>query len=233
MPTPPNFLLVNKPAAWTSFDVVGYIRNDIKKAHPKLKNVKVGHAGTLDPFATGLLIVGIGREATKRLDEFKNLPKTYEAAIRLGATSTTGDPTGDITEKTASQQPNQATVQTVLQSFVGKQLQTPPMHSAKLVGGVRLYKLARQGKEVERKPSEIEILDIKLAEYSYPKLTITVTCSAGTYIRTLAEDIGTKLGTGAYCEALTRTAIGEYRLDQAETPAIALTKLLPTITMNV
>lgn len=221
----PNFLLINKPAGWTSFDVVGYIRKGAKKIHPELKKLKVGHAGTLDPFATGLLIVGIGRAATKRLDEFKNLPKTYLATLRLGATSDTGDPTGKIT--TNANQPlieiNQ--IKKTVNSFIGKQLQIPPMHSAKSVNGTRLYKLARQGIEIERQPEEIEILDIKIIEYSYPKLAIAVTCSAGTYLRTLAEDIGKKLGTDAYCAELTRTKIGEYTIDQAQDPATTLTNL--------
>ncbi|MBI5729147.1 MAG: tRNA pseudouridine(55) synthase TruB [Candidatus Magasanikbacteria bacterium] len=269
MELPKNFLLINKPLGWTSFDMVGYIRKKIAQSlcHPeqnegslklgvrdsscptcptasrggravasltqndkRTKRIKVGHAGTLDPFATGLLIVGVGREATKRLDEFKNLPKTYVATIHLGATSDTGDPTGKITEGGIINRPDIETVQAVLKTFLGQQLQTPPMHSAKSVGGVRLYKLARQGKKIERQPSKIEIINTRLVTYSYPELKIEVTCSSGTYIRTLAEDIGKKLGTSAYCEELTRTKIGEYALAQAQTPAAALTiitKMLP------
>lgn len=214
-----NFLLINKPAGWTSFDVVGYIRKAIKRINPTLKNLKVGHAGTLDPFATGLLIVGVGRAATRRLDEFKSLPKTYIATLRLGATSDSGDPTGEITESNGQlTRPSRAAILKILKSFLGRQLQIPPMHSAKSVGGTRLYKLARQGKEIKRQPNEIEILEIKLVEYSYPRLKIEIACSAGAYIRVLAEDIGKKLGTGAYCQELTRTKIGEYALNRAKTP---------------
>ncbi|OGH87555.1 MAG: hypothetical protein A3J93_03455 [Candidatus Magasanikbacteria bacterium RIFOXYC2_FULL_42_28] len=265
---PTNFLLINKPINWTSFDVVGFIRkNLINNGAPK--NIRVGHAGTLDPFATGLLIVGVGREATKRLDEFKNLRKTYVATIRLGAVSDTGDCTGtiipfqkkswilnikywilkkigrdgDSSSARASVgmtigrpdtniqypifnilspiPPTLELTQKIIKSFIGKNKQVPPMYSAKKIAGKKLYELARVGKTVERKPSAIEIYDIKLLDYVWPNLTIEVTCSAGTYIRTLAEDIGKKLGTGAYCQALTRTQIGEYGLTDARSPAEA------------
>lgn len=237
---PQNFLLINKPAGWTSFDVVNFIR---KKARQETgnKNIKVGHAGTLDPFATGLLIVGVGREATKHLDNFKNLSKTYVAKVHLGAMSDTGDVTGVIKQQAAAQaephleavgttskppqergpasgrweQVNGIMINSVLKTFVGKQLQVPPMHSAKKIQGTRLYTLARQGIEIKRQPNEIQIYHLSLIAYEWPHLTIEVECSAGTYIRTLAEDIGKKLGVGAYCEELTRTKIGPYTLDKA------------------
>lgn len=198
------------------------------------KNIKVGHAGTLDPFATGLLIVGIGREATRRLDEFKKLSKTYVATLRLGAVSDTGDPTGKIrithnvehgtsdngqvmrSTLRVPETPSKQTILNVLQTLLGPQLQTPPMHSAKQVGGVRLYKLARQGKTIARQPNKIEILNIKMLGYSWPTLKIEVACSPGTYIRALAEDIGQKLGAGAFCADLERTKIGPYDLSNAQ-----------------
>lgn len=211
------FLLINKPAGWTSFDVVAYIR----KQHPK--KTKVGHAGTLDPFATGLLIVAIGREATKKLDEFKNLPKTYIATIKLGEISDTFDKTGkikkykkNIIEKIFKKNINKEIVNNILKKFIGKQKQLPPMFSAKKINGQRLYELARQGKTIKRQKNKIEIFEIKLLEYNYPYLKIEIICSAGTYIRTLANDIGKNLGTGAYCEELTRTAIGPHSLSEAE-----------------
>lgn len=215
---PKDFLLINKPIGWTSFDVVGYIRGRARKA-TKIKNIKVGHAGTLDPFATGLLIVGVGRDATKRLDEFKNLPKTYTATIFLGAISDTDDVTGTIANNEIprdSEIIDEQAVRAVLRSFIGKQEQIPPMYSAKKIDGQRLYKLARQGKVIERRPTAIEIYDIKLLNYAWPKLEIEVACSAGTYIRTLARDIGEKLGVGGYCEALCRTKIGPYALSDAK-----------------
>lgn len=203
------FILINKPKGWTSFDIIAYLRGSLKVK-------KIGHAGTLDPFATGLLIVGVEREATKKLEEFKNLPKTYQAKIRLGAFSDTQDSTGKITLKEKIEHiPTKQEVENILQKFIGKQKQLPPMHSAKKVKGKRLYKLARQGVEVEREPHEIEIYSIKLLSYEYPQLEIEVNCGAGTYIRTLAYDIGESLGTGAYCDELLRTKIGEYDISKA------------------
>ena len=205
-----DFLLINKPVGWTSHDVVGFLR----KQYPR--GTKVGHSGTLDPFATGLLIVGVGREATKRLDEFKNLPKIYEAVLFLGATSDTQDKDGVITLTKINQNYTREEIENVLKTFIGKQLQIPPMYSAKKINGQKLYELARAGKEVERQPNEIEIYNIELLNYEYPRLEIRVECSTGTYIRTLGHDIGQKLGCGAYCEELTRTRIGQYDLKDAE-----------------
>ncbi len=205
-----KFLLINKEAGWTSHDVVARLRRE----YPK--KTKIGHAGTLDPFATGLLIVGVGRDATKRLDEFKNLPKTYEAILFLGATTDTQDKDGVITPTGVEKKYTEDEIKETLKTFVGPQLQTPPMYSAKKINGQKLYDLARQGIEVERKPNAIEIYDIELLNYNYPRLKIRVNCSTGTYIRTLGYDIGQKLGCGAYCEELERTSIGDYKLSDAK-----------------
>ncbi|HQF57517.1 MAG TPA: tRNA pseudouridine(55) synthase [Candidatus Magasanikbacteria bacterium] len=234
------FLLINKPEGWTSFDVVNYIRKQIKqsptyKLKTKNSKLKVGHAGTLDPFATGLLIIGVGRENTKKLDKFKNLPKTYIATLKLGFVSDTFDKTGKIsnyqlsifnkfsilqflkkTFKTKTVNPDYLYVNKILQKFLGKQKQLPPMFSAKKIKGQKLYDLARKGIIIKRKKCKIEIYNIELLEYNYPKLKIKINCSSGTYIRTLAHDIGKKLGVGAYCEDLVRTKIGEYSLAQAQ-----------------
>ena len=204
-----HFLLIDKETQWTSNDVVAFLRG-------KLKVKKIGHAGTLDPFATGLLIVGVGKESTIRLDEFKNLDKTYEAILQLGEISTTQDPEGKIEKTNFSGEITLEQVQTVLNNFLGKQKQTPPMHSAKRIKGQRLYDLARQGIEVERQPNDIEIYEIRLLDYEYPKLKIEVKCSTGTYIRQLAQDIGEALGCGAYCVELRRTRIGEYNVEDAK-----------------
>lgn len=215
--TPPSgFLLIDKPADWTSHDVVGYIRSRARKA-TGIKRIRVGHAGTLDPFATGLLIVGIGREATRRMDEFVGMKKEYIAEIQLGATSDTHDKTGVITPDTDRKQLTKEEIQTVLKTFLGPQEQIPPMHSAKKVGGKKLYELAREGKTVERKPSQIEIYDLALIAFAPDTQVLTVRCqvSKGTYIRTLAYDIGQALGVGAYCEELRRTKIGTYSVDNA------------------
>jgi len=234
------FLLINKPEGWTSFDVVGYIRKIARKQNqeiatsaeanrlPRNDKIKVGHAGTLDPFATGLLIVGVGREATKRLDEFKNMPKTYVATIKLGAVSDTFDKTGTIIlplkkggirgllAKILPNPPLQKEgIERVLKKFIGKQRQLPPMYSAKKINGQKLYDLARKGITVKRKKNKIQIYNLKLLDYNYPMLKIEVECSAGTYIRTLANDIGKKLGCGAYCEELERIKIGNYDLKNA------------------
>ncbi len=210
--------LINKPIDWTSHDVVAFIRGKAKHSpdFKNIKKIKVGHSGTLDPFATGLLIVGVGREYTKKMDEFKKLPKIYEAVIKLGATSDTQDKTGEIKESDNINIPNKNTLKNTLKTFLGNQEQTPPMFSAKKVQGKKLYELARQGIEIERKPVKIELYKIKLLKYKYPFLNIRVKCSTGTYIRTLANDIGEKLQTGAYCEGLTRIRIGKYKLRKAE-----------------
>ncbi|MDD2758308.1 MAG: tRNA pseudouridine(55) synthase TruB [Patescibacteria group bacterium] len=221
---PDSFLLIDKPANWTSFDVVSVVRKRAR-AEQGIKNIRVGHAGTLDPFATGLLIVGVGREATKRLDEFKALPKTYVATIRLGETSDTDDGTGQISnfQFPISNQfsiPDESMIKKTLKNFTGEQTQIPPMYSAKKIDGQRLYKLARAGQTVERQPQKINIYEIKFLDYAWPDLKIEVTCSAGTYIRTLARDIGESLGTGAYCVALRRTKIGEYKVEEASEPVM-------------
>jgi tRNA pseudouridine55 synthase len=207
-----GFLLINKQKDWTSHDVVAYLRG-------ATKTKKVGHAGTLDPFATGLLIIGIGREATKRLDEFKALPKKYIATIYLGATSDTLDSTGKITHPSLKlRRASTKTINNILKKFTGKQKQTPPMYSAKKIKGKKLYELAREGIEVKRKPVDIEIYNIKLISYKYPYLKIEVSCSTGTYIRSLADDIGRELGCGGYCDELERVEIGEYSVKNAIDP---------------
>jgi len=229
---PSGFILIDKPIDWTSHDVVGYIRGFLKRHNlTDIKRPKVGHAGTLDPFATGLLIVGIGREATKRIDEFKNMPKEYVATIRFGAVSDTYDKTGTITINKVDNTPHitEEHIKTLLKDFVGKQEQIPPMYSAKKIGGKKLYELARKGIEIERKPHIIEIYSIDLlniisSNQSDSKhieaIEVRISCSTGTYIRTLAHDIGAALGTGAYCEELRRTRIGAYNVDDAIAPDI-------------
>ncbi|MFA7244681.1 MAG: tRNA pseudouridine(55) synthase TruB [Candidatus Magasanikbacteria bacterium] len=210
-----NFLLIDKETTWTSNDVVAFLRGKLKK-EKGIKNLKVGHAGTLDPFATGLLIVGVGKEATVRLDEFKNLDKTYETTLQFGEISDTQDPEGEIESTNFTSDITLEQVQDVLKKFLGKQQQMPPMHSAKKIKGQRLYELARQGIEIERQANDIEIYDIKLIDYQYPKLKIEVKCSTGTYIRQLAQDIGEALGCGAYCFELRRTQIGDYKVEDAK-----------------
>ncbi|MEK9151865.1 MAG: tRNA pseudouridine(55) synthase TruB [Patescibacteria group bacterium] len=204
-----GFILIDKPAGVTSHDVIDELR--------RITGLRrIGHAGTLDPFATGLLVVGIGA-ATKRLAEHLHKEKEYVGTMVLGASSDTQDLTGKMIESIGAVMPDIETVRTTLHKFTGPFLQTPPMFSAKKVGGKKLYELARQGKEIERKPIEVNIHELELMKYEPPRLSIRVRCSAGTYIRTLAHDIGAQLGTGAYLESLRRTVIGELRIEDAVT----------------
>ena len=202
-----GFILIDKPSGITSFDVIFKMR--------KITGIKkIGHAGTLDPMASGLLILAIGREATREISKFVKLNKIYSAELTLGSVSDTYDKEGKI-EKYSDIIPPVDDVKEVLNSFIGKQKQVPPMFSAKKVGGKKLYELARQGIEIERQPQDIEIFDIKLIEYCYPVIKIEVKCSSGTYIRSLAKDIGEKLKTGALLSGLVRTQIGEFNLKNA------------------
>jgi tRNA pseudouridine55 synthase len=210
-------LLVDKPQGWTSFDVVAKIRGQIRAEYrargekPTKRQQKVGHAGTLDPFATGLLVVLLG-DATKKADEFLKLDKVYEATIRLGQTSTTGDPEGELTD-VSSLEPSLADIEQVIAKFIGKITQTPPKFSAIKVNGQRAYKLAHKGLDVEIPSRQVVIYSIEILESTYPELRIRTHVGSGTYIRTLAEDIGNELHTGAYCSQLRRTRVGRWSID--------------------
>lgn len=211
-----GILLVDKPVGWTSFDVCAKIRGQIKAEYrardekPTKRQLKVGHAGTLDPFATGLLVILLG-DATKRADEFLKLDKVYEATISLGRTSNTGDSEGEFTE-VSDIRPTEGDIKRVLEKFVGEITQTPPAYSAIKINGQRAYKLAREGKEVEIPTRRVNIYSLELIGYSYPELKIRTHVGSGTYIRSLAEDIGRELGAGAYCSALRRVSIGDMSL---------------------
>ena len=231
-----KIFLIDKPAGWTSFDVVAKIRGVVKQlatsssllATESSKKIRVGHAGTLDPFATGLLIVLLGNE-TKNQDSYMKQDKEYVATLKLGFTSTTGDPEGEITPFYSSSEAQRnrevssrqariiikSDVEKVLKQFLGEISQIPPIYSAIKVGGKRAYKLARAGETPEMKPRKVTIHSLKIENFEYPQLKIVVSCSSGTYIRTLAEDMGKALGTGAYLTALRRTKIGEYDVKNA------------------
>ena len=206
-----QIVLIDKPAGISSFGVVAKIRGKLKAELGH--KVKVGHTGTLDPFATGLLIILTGK-MTKKSNEFLKLDKVYEATLKLGYTSTTGDPEGQIQEY-ATMTPKLDILESILNSFIGKIEQTPPKFSAIKINGERAYRLARKGQDFEIPSRKVEIYDIKILKYNYPELIIRVHCSSGTYIRTLAEDIGKALETGAYLTALRRTKIGEYSIENA------------------
>lgn len=206
-----GILLIDKPISWTSFDVVAKVRGILKASSGK--KVKVGHAGTLDPLATGLLIILVG-DACKQADRLLKLDKRYEGEITLGANSSTDDAEGDLS-KVSKAEPNEDEVRTVLGKFVGDISQIPPAFSAIKVNGERAYKSARAGEKVVLKPRKIKIYECNLKLYKYPVLQIETSVSSGTYIRSLARDIGQELGTGAYLSGLLRTQIGNYQISDA------------------
>lgn len=221
-----DILLIDKPAGWTSFDVVAKIRGTIRRQYtdrgekPTKRQLKVGHAGTLDPFATGLLVILLG-DATKKAGEFLKLDKVYEAEIYLGKTSTTGDPEGELTTApqdlvAQGQSLSKTEVEGVLRQFTGEIRQRPPIFSAIKINGQRAYKLARDGKEVEIPERTVTIHSLELLEYNYPLLKIRTHVGSGTYIRSLAVEIGEALGTGAYCHSLRRTAIDKWTISEAQ-----------------
>lgn len=207
-----GIILIDKPAGMTSFGVVARLRRVLSESNKK--RVKIGHTGTLDPFATGLMIIVVGKEC-KNAANYSKLDKEYEAVIHLGRISTTGDPEGEIKDL-SSEIPSKGEVKDVLARFMGEIIQTPPSYSAIKVGGIRAYDLARQGKEVKIPPRQVTIYNIKLLDYSYPLMKIRTHVSSGTYIRSLAEDIGKSLGTGGYCVQLRRTKVGNWTLEQAK-----------------
>ena len=237
-----EILLVDKPEGISSFGVVARVRRKLSEeagmvsvkgkdgvVREKRKKVKVGHTGTLDPFATGLLVLLIGK-GTKRANEFLKLDKEYIATVRLGATSTTGDPEGEVTVLVDSSRvseddesgvrdvrvPSRADVEKAVEKFVGETEQKVPSYSAVKINGERAYKLARAGKEVEMPTRKVRIDEIEILDYKWPDLTIRCQVSSGTYIRALGEDIGKELGVGGYLTALRRTQVGEWRIEGAK-----------------
>lgn len=208
-------LIIDKPADMTSFGVVARVRRVLSEQNGT--KVKVGHTGTLDPFATGLMILCVGKE-TKNAMSYTKMDKVYEATIRLGQTSTTGDPEGEVTD-VSDRQPTLDEIEKALKVFTGEIKQRPPIFSALKINGQRAYHLARQGKEVEIPERTVTIFSLELVDYSYPELKIRTHVSSGTYIRSLAADIGEMLGTGAYCTQLRRTKIADWDIAQAQTLA--------------
>lgn len=235
------FLFIDKPKGLTSHDVVDKVRKMVSPRSPsslrssRLRRIKVGHAGTLDPNATGLLIVGVGRESTKKLSEIAKDKKTYRAEIYLGEERDTDDAKGETVEVPQQVRSShgaksvrddkvglnslptlsKSQVEEVLRSFVGEQEQIPPAYSAIKIKGKKAYEIARKGGIPELSPRKITIHSIKLLEYEFPILKIETEVSSGTYIRALARDIGRKLGAGAYLKNLRRTKIGGYSLKES------------------
>jgi len=212
-----GFLLIDKPSGPTSHDIVDMVRKATGMR-------KVGHAGTLDPFASGLLLIAVGK-ATKRISEFVGLDKEYVATIRFGATSDTMDRTGTVTPSAVPCSFDQERLRHVMYAFTGAMKQMPPMFSAKKVKGRKLYELAREGKTVDRKPKDIMIHGLKLLGFKDGEAVIEAHVSSGTYMRALADDMGKILGCGDYLRELRRTAVGPYRIDES----LPVEKLTPEL----
>jgi len=205
-------LFFNKPYGWTSFDLVNKFRYKLSRKL-NIKKIKVGHAGTLDPLATGVMILCTGR-ATKRIDEFQYQTKEYIATLKLGETTPSFDREHEVDATYPTEHITCEEVERVIQTFVGKIEQVPPAFSACKIDGKRAYKLARKGREVELKSKTLVIDEIELLECTLPVIKIRVVCSKGTYIRALARDIGLALQSGAYLIGLERTRIGEITLER-------------------
>lgn len=201
-----GLLLVNKPVGPTSFDIIRALRRTTGMR-------KIGHAGTLDPQASGLMLLLFGK-ATKQAQSLTKLDKEYVATAKLGSNSTTGDEEGEK-EAVSDRQPSREEVEMALTKFKGEITQTPSAYSAIKIDGVEAYKRVRRGETVEMPSRQVKIYELELLEYDYPLLKLLAKVSSGTYIRTLAEDIGADLGTGAYLTGLIRTQVGDYRLEQA------------------
>ncbi len=208
-------LLFDKPLNWTSFNLVKKVKNLIRNRF-NIQKIKVGHAGTLDPLATGLLLVCTGK-ATKTIQQLQEMEKEYIATIHLGKTTPSYDLETEVDQVFDTTSITREKVTEAVNSFIGEFEQVPPMFSAKNINGQRAYKLARKGQVMELKPSKVVISDIEILDFNMPDLRIRVVCSKGTYIRALARDIGISLGNGAYLSNLIRTKIGDYQVDNALT----------------
>lgn len=206
-------LLINKPLRWTSFDVVKKIRNTLRTAL-QLKKIKVGHAGTLDPLADGLLIICTGK-FTKRINEFQAQEKEYTAEFTLGATTPSFDLETEVNETFDYNHITEDMLKTTAESLTGNILQTPPVYSAIKQDGKRLYEHARKGEDVKIKERMVHISKFELVKVEMPKVHVKIVCSKGTYIRSLAQTFGKNLNSGAHLSQLTRTRIGKFELSQA------------------
>jgi len=206
-------LLIDKPLTWTSFDVVNKVRYQLKRLL-NIKKIKVGHAGTLDPLATGLLIICTGK-MTKEINRFQGLSKVYTGSLLLGKSTPSFDAETEVDQEYSLDHITPELLETARQSFLGKTEQFPPMFSAVKMDGVPLYKLARAGKTRELKPRSIEIFDFDIDNENFPTIDFSIHSTKGTYIRTIASDFGKAVQSGAYLTKLCRTQIGEFKLDDA------------------
>lgn len=209
-------LLIDKPLRWSSFDVVNKLRYTIKKRF-QIKKIKVGHAGTLDPLATGLLIICTGK-FTKKINEFQGLPKEYTGTITLGGTTPSFDLETEVNENFPTQHITEELIKETTQQFIGEILQKPPIFSAIKKDGKKLYEIARKGKTVEIPRRLVHIYEFEITQIQLPKVNFRVVCSKGTYIRSLANDFGKALDSGGHLSALRRTKIGEFSVEKAIDP---------------
>lgn len=226
---PEGVLLVDKPQGITSHDVVDRVRRIYRMK-------KVGHAGTLDPMATGLMLILVGK-ATKVSQYLMSMDKEYTGTARLGQVTDSQDADGEVIEESPVPELTEDQVRAHMKSFIGDQYQTPPMYSAKKVNGQPLYKLARKGKTVPREPRVIRVSKFELTGFNLPELSFLVACSKGAYVRTIAHDLGQKIGCGAHLNVLRRTAVGQFRIEKADTleelkeasPTALRKKLIPVL----
>mgnify|MGYP006283594835 CR=1 FL=1 len=218
-------LLLDKELNWTSFDVVNKLRVSLRNCLG-IKKIKAGHAGTLDPLATGLVIICTGK-ATKQIESFMGLDKEYIADITLGATTPSFDLETPIDQTYPADHITRGKLEEALLSFLGETEQTPPIYSAKQIDGKRAYDMARQGEEVRMKKNLVTIHELEILDFRLPVARIRIRCGKGTYIRSLASDLGKKLGSGAYLSALRRTRIGDYHVKDAEKITDFVKKLKP------
>jgi tRNA pseudouridine55 synthase len=210
-----KILLLDKPLGWTSFDLVNKVRNSIRRKYNlKGKGIKVGHAGTLDPLATGLMIICTGR-MTKQIDQFSGLDKAYSGTIVLGASTPSFDLEKEIDTRYPTEHITEDAVRETVRQFLGWQDQVPPLFSAKKIDGKRAYEFARKGEEVEIKTARIEIKSFEVTRIEMPEVDFIIHCSKGTYIRSIARDFGLALDSGAYLTNLRRTSIGKMDIREA------------------
>ena len=212
-----QLILIDKPLKWSSFQAVNAIKWAIRKKY-QLKKIKVGHAGTLDPLASGLLLICVGK-FTKRIHEFQGMPKVYEGTITLGSSTPSYDLETEIDTLYPTEHITEELIHKARTSFLGKIAQKPPVFSALKKDGKRLYEYAREGKELELKARSVEIFAFEILQINMPDIHFRIQCSKGTYIRSIAHDFGKALNSGGYLSSLRRTKIGEYNVDNAVTPA--------------
>ncbi len=213
-----EILLIDKPLEWSSFQAVNALKWAIRKKF-NLKKIKIGHAGTLDPLATGLLVICTGK-FTKKIPELQGQVKEYIGTFTVGATTPSYDLETEVDQTFPTEHITEAAIKEATNQFLGEIDQVPPVFSALKKDGKRLYELAREGKEVDIKSRKVEILEFEITRVTLPEVDFRVVCSKGTYIRSLAHDFGKALGSGAYLSALRRTKIGDFNVDNASTPLV-------------